>query len=461
MQSVKRAGIRIHLRCFQVSARTATSALIDIAVEISRLGEPANPALGSNLRRASKIFNAGGTLFGYYGSGKSLLSLLYSIYMNLIGERTLVLEAYAILRLEGKVKLSDVSPTLAALDALKEKVDGKSVAELLAQWLSSLDSSVDPSKAWESLSQLEELRNVELELPSGRIEKLLKTVRCLRDEEKVEHIVIDEFERLLASPGSYGYKTREDLLEDVFMLADRKDPVVALSIPHTLRAMLDLETIARLEPMSQIIYEEKELLDFFSRFIAARKPNLTEGLMNKLKSLGVSFKVPRAVVNLATDAMKVGGLEEPVRDRSKFLCFVAYAYPTRSIKRRALLALLYVYTWLKQDAYTPIDEGFDLAKDTVCNLVIDGFRSLKPRGKILDYVESLCSSAKAKEVIVEAYKGKLLEKIGFVYVLSPSAIEHLVTSIAKSPLTEIAFRSYGIRFEPKALLVELQLWVGA
>jgi len=445
-----------------VSARTSIEALRDIAIEIARLGEPANPALGTNLKHVAKVLDSGGTVFGYYGSGKSLLSILYSLHRSLAGQLTIVLEAYAILRSGGEVHLREVSPTLAALPILLQEIDGARVIDLIAEWLSRIDSELELSRLNDVIEIFRRLSSMRVRIPSGRIEKILEIANYLTnrvpEEIRVEHIVIDEFERLIANPSTYGYSTMQDLLEDVFMFADRKSSTIALSIPHTLRAMLDLETVARLEPMTQIVYEEQELIEFFSRFVSARRPDLASDLITYLRELGISFRVPRAVVVLATEAMNFGRLDEVIRDRVKFLCLVAYTYPTRSLRRRALLALLYVYSWLRQDSYAPVDyQSLSLVKERICSLATEGFRELNAQSRIIDYLKAVCREYDAKRIISEAYRQQLLERIGSLYVLSPNVVDHLRDFITKPRLLEMAIRSYHIRFEPKTLLIEMQL----
>ena len=441
-------------------ARTAVYALGDIADEIDKLGEPANPGLVSNLRNAVKVLDGGGTLYGYYGSGKSLISLLYSIYKTLSGEPTLVLEAYAVLRLNGELKLGDISPTLASLNILKSRtVDGKSVGELIVKWLTEIDSSIGSVQVSELVNRLTKLRDVSVSVTNKGLERLLELARILQNNNDIRHIVFDEFERLVANPTAYGYNTRGDLLEDLFMFADRKEPSIALSIPHTLRGMLDLEIIARLQPMIQIIYEEDELWDLFEKFTMIRaEPELVEKLVEELRELGLSFKVPRAVVTLASEAIRAKSLIELALERTKFLCLASYNYPTRSARRRALLAIFYTYVWLRQDAYSPVDEErIRAAKGRICSLLLSALKDLKITGKVADYVKEICDTLKPKDILAEARRLGVLERVGTIYILSLNAVTNLVSAIT-GQLADIASRNYGIRFEPKSLLVELQLY---
>ncbi|BEP17752.1 hypothetical protein PYJP_11040 [Pyrofollis japonicus] len=445
-----------------MSARTAMYALRDIAREIIVLHEPANPGLESNLRRVSKCLDAGGALYGYYGSGKSLLSLLYSLYKTLLGEPTVVIEAYSVLRSRREQSFSSFSPTLEVLGILNESINnGEKVGHAITRWLESIGDGAK-LKLNDLYDIFRRFMDVKISISGEGFEKLLNLIDILEEKLHIAHIVVDEFERLIVNPNVYGYRTRGELFEDFFMFVDRKRPNVGLSIPHTLRSMLDLETIARMQPMTQIIYEEKELLALFERFARVRAPShLVEKLINELKELGIYFKVPRAVVSLVNEALERKDLREIASERIKFLCLVAYNFRTKSFRKRSLLCLFYAYAWLRQDIFDPIsEEKLSNMLKSVCSLVHDAISGKILRSLHNKFYESLievCGAMDPRSILRIARNYNILERLGSVYVLSPQAIDNLLSSI-QGELADILTKSYEIRFEPRSLLVELQLY---
>ncbi len=438
-------------------ARTAIDALRDIAYEILASGdreEPANPALKENLERVIECFDAGGTVFGYYGSGKSLLSLLYSIIKTGQGETTIVIEANIVLRLEGERTLGEISPTIRALELLKHSMNEASVLSVIMKWLNKhIRQSMSEDNV---IKRLEEAKSKNIELKGKGFDKLLNVIRYLH-KLNVNRIVVDEFERLIVSYDVYGYNTPRDLLEDFFVFADRKDPSVAIAIPHTLRSMLDLETLSRIQPIVYITYEPKDLIVFFKNFvnIYSKADEDAKRILEEFSEVSIGFKVPRAVVNIASEAVERGSLREIVLDRLSALYIIANSYPTRSIRKRACLFLLYCYAWFYQNIYEPIE---DHKLRSVMLMMHNLYDHLRDKVKISERFEKYLRDLMDEHALLECARDtKLVERVGNTYLLSVDSVSNLIRAISDERFSTMILTSANIKFELKSLSIEMQL----
>jgi len=226
----------------------------------------ANPSLRDMFERCRACLESGGSIFGYYGSGKSLISLLYSFYKSIFNEPCLVIEANVVLRYGGDVRLVDISPTFRALNVLSERLDSnRTVAEVIASWLSS--NEFDRRSMYSTLDYLRKIGNESLKVEGSGFQKLINISNILEKKYKISKIVFDEFERVIVNYEAYGYNSINSLVEDFFIFVDRKSPNISLALPHTYRAYIDIEILSRIQPSTNIVYDVDKLSIFFKNLL--------------------------------------------------------------------------------------------------------------------------------------------------------------------------------------------------
>ncbi len=439
-------------------ARTAVQAIKDISRELKAIGSPANPALTKVLVNAFKVLDVGGTICGYYGSGKSLISAIYSIVYTGIDEQTLVIEANKCLINEGRVSISRISPIAEILNTLESRVGNSRVIDLLEPWINELLSRVGIKGRFSKdncLNHLKKLRKLEVVIEGKGLQRILSITDYLISK-GVRRIIIDEFERLLASLNSYGYKTTLDFIEDFFILTDSKHSNVSIAIPYRLRELVDVEIMSRLQPIEILAFTTDDMHKFFLNIlnVYSSSDKVIKDVLNELSVLRINFKVPRSVVNLALEAISLGSLREVAIRRSSFILLASDAF-IKGRRRKAIATILYLFLWLSQSIYEVITrEKLNERLTVIKDLVASSTAPERIKEITLKYLEE-----GVKKIIEYARRGRLIRRIGDVYVITEELISSLINSVGSRYVSEV-LQSKGVSFDPKNLVIEMQLPMG-
>jgi len=309
-----------------VIAITAYEALEEICTEIRQFGEPANPALSIQLRNAYTALKAGGAVVGFYGQGKSLLANLTALVELLQGRPAVVVKANQVLM--GETKLDDIS-TCRRLNQIVE-ICGKTYRE----WLGKVVEIYE-----ERALQLDCEERVEVE--GQGMNKLDTNIVSLKS--KGFTIIVDELERLVEQPTTYGFKDLLDLREQFFDLVDRRRGAVGFVIPATLWATLDVQIKSRI---ARVYFIPSDIKPEHMREFMRRKL----GQMPKEFEL-IEFRNPRAVVAVLRELASGKSPAEVINRRLEVLRALADLLAKGPRVKKALFIAL-TATWLKQNVYT-------------------------------------------------------------------------------------------------------------
>ncbi|MGC9049824.1 hypothetical protein [Pyrobaculum sp.] len=367
---------------------SAVSALEEICNEIGEFGEPANPALGEMLRKAYQVLDVGGAVAGHYGQGKSLVATLTALLKNLAGTPSVVLKANQVVFSKKKAKLSEVS-NLAELEKALKCMHYK-------RWFDGLGWVRERGL---KLGEAAGLQDVDVPIEGEGLEKLRNAVAALR--ERGYHVVVDEFERLVEQPQSYGFRDLSHLVEEFFNLVDRWGNAAGIAIPTSLWVHFDIQIKSRIAP---IYYLQQDVTPSAMKIFLERKVGrVGEPLAS------VEFRNPRAVMRIVAEIKAGRAPEEVVKARAQHLKNIAYMYRA-SVKTKEALYVAYLAAWLKQNIYATLTE-------------VDIHKALE-LGKTLTGTEAVTSEPQVVELLVERRR-PLMRRAPGGYVLTASAITHL------------------------------------
>jgi len=309
---------------------SAYEALEEICSEIRQFGEPANPALGTQLKNAYSTLKAGGAVVGFYGQGKSLLANLTALAELLQGRRAVVIRANQVL--SGETELEDVS-TCGMLNNIVEKC-----GEIYRDWLSRV-IKIEGNATRLNCKE-------KLEVRGERFSRLDSMIVDLRSKNFM--VVVDELERLVEQPTTYGFKDLLDLREQFFNLVDRRSGAAGFAIPVSLWAIFDIQIKSRIAPVYFITGSIKpdDMREFMRRKL---------GQMPK-EFEAVEFRNPRAVAAILRELTSDKSPADVVKLRLEVLRALADLLAKGPKLKKALFIAL-TAAWLKQSVYMEFDKS--------------------------------------------------------------------------------------------------------
>ena len=325
---------------------SAIPSLNDLCREIDELGGPANPSLTRLFKEAYRVLNMGGTIVGPYGSGKTLLSILFSLTRTAAGADTVVVNVSAVLR-KGE-NADTLSVTLAGLDS--------GCIRTIVKWglgtAGMRQTEIDPDRLVKRAEEvgkavIDSLRDVHsvAEIPR-------RILTALKDRKGLI-VVLDEFERIVQHLDFYGYRDKSHLIEDFFELVDLKRGI-AIALPSSIYSFLDLQIKSRLYPTLTLAADPAEMKTFLLRLAKLNGMDRPcSGSKTNPVEL-VKYRNPRVVVGVVRELGEAGCDGYVVR-RINTLVAAAMAYPRRlGEKSRTAIAVLYLAAWINQSAYVQI-----------------------------------------------------------------------------------------------------------
>jgi len=314
-----------------VIAITAYEALEEICSEIKQFGEPANPALGTQLKNAYSALKAGGAVVGFYGQGKSLLANLTALAELLQGRRAVVIRANQVLA--GETELEDVSTCGMLNDVVKE------CGETYRDWFRKV-IKLDEGGAMR-LNCREKL-----EVRGERLSKLDSIIVDLRSRGFT--VVVDELERLVEQPTAYGFRDLLDRREQFFNLVDRRSGAAGFAIPVSLWATFDIQIKSRIAPVYFISGDVRpEDMREFMRRKLGQTPREFEP---------VEFRNPRVVAAILRELASGKSPADVVKLRLEVLRALADLLAKGPKVKKALFIAL-TAAWLRQSVYMEFDKS--------------------------------------------------------------------------------------------------------
>ncbi|MGC8584165.1 MAG: hypothetical protein ACP5MH_10630, partial [Thermoproteus sp.] len=334
-----------------------------------------------------------------YGQGKSLVATLMALLKNLAGTPSVVLKANQVVFSKKRAKLSEVS-NLAELERALKCTHYK-------KWFDGLGWVRERGL---KLGEAAGLPDVDVPIEGEGLEKLRNAVAALR--ERGYHVVVDEFERLVEQPQSYGFRDLSHLVEEFFNLVDRWGNAAGIAIPTSLWVHFDIQIKSRIAP---IYYLHQDVTpDAMKTFLERKVGRVGEPLAS------VEFRNPRAVMRIVGEIKAGRAPEEVVKVRAQHLKNIAYMYRA-SVKTKEALFVAYLAAWLRQNIYATLTE-------------VDIHKALE-LGKTLAGTEAVTSESQIVEQLVERRR-PLMRRAPGGYVLTALAITHLRDALVGEELQQ-------------------------
>jgi len=304
---------------------SAYEALEEICSEIKVYGEPANPALGTQLKNAYSTLKAGGAVVGFYGQGKSLLANLTALAELLQGRPAIVVKANQVLT--GRTKLGDIS-TCRELNRVEEMC-----GEIYHEWLGKVIEMREEKAVRLDCEEKVEVEGEGLDLLDALIVNL---------KSKNFTIIVDELERLVEQPTAYGFKDVLDFREQFFNLVDRRSGVAGFAIPVSFWTIFDIQIKSRIAPVYFISADMRpeDMREFMRR---------KHGHMPK-EFEPVEFRNPRVVATILRELASGKSPADVIKLRLEVLRALTYYFAKKDEVRKALFVAL-TAAWLKQSVY--------------------------------------------------------------------------------------------------------------